>query len=334
MTRFRNRIWLISAALIAIALAGCITERNGSSDGSDSGTASTADRKFTVDGPVRIDLSNGSGASRVAVGPAGEVEVHAEFRAKARLFRDRHERMADLIANPPISQEGNFIRIGGSSEHLSGVTVNYTITVPADTQIHGMTGSGNIDVSGIKGPAAFIAGSGEITAGNISDDVQVTAGSGSVELSHIKGQVQTTAGSGNVTLSDVIGEIRVQAGSGNIQIVQPGQSVEASSGSGGITVSRVSADLRLRTSSGDVKVDGNPLTSSYWEVRSSSGSVVLHVPGTANFRFYARTSSGDIDTQIPIVMEGTTGKHELRARIGDGKARVEIETSSGQISLR
>ena len=83
-----------------------------------------------------------------------------------------------------------------------------------------------------------------------------------------------------------------------------------------------------------MKVDGDPSTSAYWEVRTSSGTVVLHVPGTANFRFYARTSSGDIDTQIPIVMEGTTGKHELRARIGDGKARVEIETSSGKISLR
>src|ERR1700690_1748036 len=186
MTRFRHRIWLTGAALIAIALAGCITERNDSNDSSDSGPAQSADRKFTVNGPVRIDLSNNSGDSRVTVGPAGEVQVHAEFRAKARLFRDRHGRLADLIANPPISQEGNFIRIGGSGEHMSGVTVNYTITVPADTQITGMTGSGNIEVNGIKGPATFMAGSGEITAGNISDDVQVTAGSGNVELSRIK----------------------------------------------------------------------------------------------------------------------------------------------------
>jgi hypothetical protein len=33
-------------------------------------------------------------------------------------------------------------------------------------------------------------------------------------------------------------------------------------------------------------------------------------------------------------MEGTAAKHELRARIGDGKARAEIQTSSGDISLR
>jgi hypothetical protein len=33
-------------------------------------------------------------------------------------------------------------------------------------------------------------------------------------------------------------------------------------------------------------------------------------------------------------MEGTNDKHELRAKLGDGKARVEVETSSGSITLK
>jgi hypothetical protein len=33
-------------------------------------------------------------------------------------------------------------------------------------------------------------------------------------------------------------------------------------------------------------------------------------------------------------MEGTSGKHEFQARIGDGKARVEVTSSSGDISLK
>jgi hypothetical protein len=336
MRRFTKPIWLSAAALVAIALAGCITERNGrGSREAASGPASIVDRKFTVTGPVRIDLMNGSGASRLTTGPAGEVQVHAEFRAKSRMFhRDEAHRLNDMVANPPISQEGNFIRIGGAGEHFGGVTVNYTITVPPDTQIHGMTGSGSIEVNGIRGPASFMAGSGTIKAENISDDVQATAGSGNVELSQIHGQVQATAGSGDIKIFDTRGEIRAQAGSGDIRINRPGDSVEASSGSGSLRVDQVSNDLRLRTSSGNITVDGNPQPNSYWEARSSSGSVTLHISGTANFRLYARTSSGDIDTQIPNAMEGTTGKHELHARIGDGKARVEISTSSGKISLR
>jgi putative adhesin len=330
MTQRKTRIRLTVAALVAIGLGGCITDRGGDTGG----TGAIADRKFIVTGPVRIELTNGSGASRVTAGPAGEVQVHAEFRVKSRLFHDAQRRLNEIVTNPPISQEGNFIRIGGFGEHWNGLIVNYTITVPADTEIHAMAGSGTIEVSGIKGPANFTAGSGSITASNIAGDVQATAGSGNVELSQIQGQVQATAGSGDIQLAEIHRDIRAQAGSGDIKITKPIDSVEASSGSGSITVEQVSADLRLHTASGDVTVEGNPQANTYWEVHTSSGSVTLHVPADANFRLYARTSSGDIDTQIPIVMEGTTGKHELRARIGDGKARVEIETSSGKISLR
>jgi DUF4097 and DUF4098 domain-containing protein YvlB len=128
--------------------------------------------------------------------------------------------------------------------------------------------------------------------------------------------------------------MRVQSGSGVLKIVDPGDNVVASTGSGRITVTGASADLRLRASSGDITVEGNPGTSNYWELHSSSGNVTMHVPSTASFRFYARSGSGNINAGIPIVMEGTAGKHELRARIGDGQGRVEIATSSGNIDLR
>jgi DUF4097 and DUF4098 domain-containing protein YvlB len=89
----------------------------------------------------------------------------------------------------------------------------------------------------------------------------------------------------------------------------------------------------LRTGSGEISVDGNPGPSSYWDVRASSGDVRLHVPPNASFRFYARSSSGEIDFRVPSVTEGTPGRHDFQARVGDGKARVEIETSSGSISV-
>lgn len=206
MTQRKTRIWLATvAAVAALGLAGCVTERGGAGDGAGSGPGVTADRKFTVSGPVRIELANGSGTSTVTAGPAGEVQVHAEFRAKSWLFHDGRRRPEELAANPPISQEGNYIRIGGSGEYWGSVTVNYTITVPADTQIHAMSGSGTIQVSGIKGPANFTNGSGTIIVSNVAGDVQAVAGSGSVQLSQIQGQVQVTAGSGNIQLSEIHG---------------------------------------------------------------------------------------------------------------------------------
>ena len=331
MTQRRTGIWLSLAALVASGLAGCIVDRTHGHDAGGSGPSVVADRKFVVTGPARIELTNGSGDSRVTAGPPGEVQIHAEFRAKSRLFHDGERRLNEMSANPPILQESNFIRIGGTGEHSGGVTASYTISVPPDTEIHAMSGSGDIQVSGIKGPANFIGGSGTIAASNIAGDVHVTAGSGDVQLSTIHGQVEITAGSGDIRLAEIHGDIRAQTGSGEIQITKPADSVEVNAGSGSVSLSGITRDLRVHTSSGEVTVEGNPQANTYWEIHTSSGTVTLRVPPNANLRLYARTSSGDIDTQIPITMEGTTGKHELRARIGDGKARVEVETSSGKI---
>jgi Toastrack DUF4097 len=333
MAQHKIGICLGLAALVASGLAGCIVDRNRGRDTGRSGPSVVADRKFVVTGPVRIELTNGSGESRVAAGPPGEVQIHAEFRTKSRLFRDGERRLNEMAANPPISQESNFIRIGGMSEHSGGVIASYTISVPPDTEIHAMSGSGDVQVNGIKGPANFLLGSGTIWASNVAGDVHVTAGSGDIRLSEIQGQVEATAGSGDIQLAEIHGDIRAQTGSGDIKITKPAGSVEAHTGSGNVSLSGISADLRVHTSSGEVTVEGNPESNTYWEIHTSSGTVTLRVSPDANFRLYARSSSGDIDTQIPITMEGTSGKHELRARIGDGKARVEIETSSGKILL-
>lgn len=298
------------------------------------GVPGTFDRSYNVNGPVRLELTNGSGLSVVSAGAAGEVHVHAEFRVHSWTDGSAERRKNELISNPPISQQGNVISVGGFGPSSSNWSVNYTIAVPASTQIHAMTGSGNLSVTGIEGPANLMAGSGSIVGSDIAEDVQAIAGSGKIELSRIKGQVQATAGSGKIVLTDVSGESRVQAGSGSLTIVHPSDAVTASSGSGGIQISGAKADLRVRTGSGKLEVEGDPQATSFWEFRSSSGSVTLRVAPTASFRLYARSNSGDIDAGIPITMEGTAGKHSLRARIGDGKARVEIETSSGNIALR
>jgi len=100
--------------------------------------------------------------------------------------------------------------------------------VPADAEIHAATGSGDVEVDGIKGPANFVSGSGAITALNISGDVQAMTGSGEIKFSQVQGQVQATTGSGDITLEDVRNQVRLHSGSGNMEITNPADAVEAS----------------------------------------------------------------------------------------------------------
>ncbi|MGB8542161.1 MAG: DUF4097 family beta strand repeat-containing protein [Candidatus Acidiferrales bacterium] len=324
MTQTSRSSWLAIVALSMSVVAGCA---------SNSGVEGSFDRQFTVNGPVSLELTSDKGDAHITNGPPGEVRIHGDISVKAWSSESGRRRLQQIEANPPLSQEGSLIRIGGGKQGGGDVDVDYTIVVPQDTQLRSVAGSGDLEVRGIEGPANFTSGSGDVHASEINRDVQIVCGSGDVVLSKIKGQVQVNTGSGDISLDTIGGQIRLQTGSGSIEITNPSQALEASTGNGDVTIKEASADIRVRTASGDVDVEGNPGESNYWDFHTASGEVVLHVPQNASFRLYARSKSGDIDAAIPIMMEGTAAKHELRARIGDGKARVEIQTSSGDISL-
>lgn len=316
---------LLTAALLAPAiLSGC---------GPDSSVEGSVDRTFTVSGPVRLELSNGSGSSRVAVGAPGEVKIHADFRVHAWPWDDADRHLKDLLADPPFSQSGDLIRIGNYDWKGSDVSADYTVTVPPQTEMRGFSGSGNLDVDGIAGPANFTVGSGNVRASRIKNDMHAMVGSGNVTFTDTEGRVEASAASGEVVVRGAKGDVLVRTASGEIRIEQPGGNVEATAASGNIEVRDVTADVRVHSSSGEVHVEGNPGASNFWDIRTSSGDVSLRVPSTASFRFYAHTSSGDINAGLPSLHEESNVRHDFEARVGDGQARVEIGTSSGNISL-
>jgi DUF4097 and DUF4098 domain-containing protein YvlB len=315
---------LACATLAVTLLAGC---------GPESGAAGSVDRTFTVDGPLRLELSNGSGSSRLSVGLPGEVKIHAEFRVHAWPWDDPDRRLKDLLANPPFSQEGHLIHIGARGWERTEFSADYTVTVPPDTELRGISGSGNLEVDGIAGPANFTVGSGNVRASGIQNDTHAVVGSGNVSFIDAQGRVDATAGSGEVVVRGAKGDVRVRTGSGEIEIDRPGANVEAEAGSGNIEVRQASGDVRLHASSGEISVDGNPAPTSYWDIRATSGDVTVHVPAGASFRFYAHTSSGDIHANTPGLQQTSENRHDFEARVGDGRARVEVETSSGAISL-
>jgi DUF4097 and DUF4098 domain-containing protein YvlB len=325
MRAIARNSFLALAALAALSAAGCST-------GFSSAT-STFDRDFTVSGPLTLELSNGSGDARITRGGPGQVHIHGEVRVRPFLGESIQSRLAEIAHNPPVRQDGNLIRVGDEARQLRNVQINYTIVVPPETELRGRTGSGSIEVRDIRGPVDMAAGSGDLSAEGIESEVKATAGSGGIRIEGIHGDAQATAGSGDINLLSVQGEVRAQTGSGDIRIERPGGQVTAGAGSGDISVIGALADLQLRTGSGDLQVEGNPALKSYWELHTGSGGVGLRVPPGASFRLVARSSSGRIETSIPVVIEEKTSKHELRARVGDGGARVEVETSSGEITL-
>ncbi|HXM91718.1 MAG TPA: DUF4097 family beta strand repeat-containing protein, partial [Candidatus Dormibacteraeota bacterium] len=138
--------------------------------------------------------------------------------------------------------------------------------------------------------------------------------------------------SGEVTVNNAKGDVRANSMSGSVRVTKPGGRVEADSASGSIDIDGAKFDVKAHGVSGELKIHGDPGDHGYWHLKTVSGSVQVYVPSNSNFRFSAEALSGEIRTDIPIVIE-EQGKHSLRAHIGNGGGRVEVRTVSGEIHV-
>lgn len=292
----------------------------------------TFDRTLTVTAPARLYLSNGSGSTRIQAGPPGQIHIHGEFRVQSWVFGNPHRTAAQLAANPPIRQEGSLVRVGSAGLHAGHVSVDYTISVPPGAEVHVTTGSGDLAVAGVTGPVTVTLGSGDLDLREIQGNVRATSGSGDVHMENVSGSVEITVGSGDISLGSVSGRVRVATGSGDVTVSAPGSDVTLRSGSGDVSVTGASRDLRIRSGFGSISVAGAPSSGAYWELHAGTGDVTLRVPTGAAFDFHARSRMGDIETHVPVtVLERR--RHELRAVVGHGGARLEVETGTGDVVL-
>ena len=316
---------IFAVVILAALSTGC---------GIGPGESSTFDKTFAVTGPVQVELNNGSGRVEIRSGQSGQVRVHAEFIVWLSFFDDRSNHLDEIRNHPPVDQQANLIRIESRGDPFNHVRIDYTIYVPAETEVRANVGSGNMEVNDIQGPVNLQTGSGRIGAHRIHGDAETKTGSGSIELVDIGSRATAETGSGGIELIHIGGDINATTGSGSIRMDRTPERIVTHTGSGTITISGAMNDLRASSGSGSVRVDGNPAASSYWDIHASSGGITLTVPSDAGFRVHARSGSGSIESDLPVTMEEQVGRHEMRGRIGNGSASVDLQTGSGGIHIR
>jgi hypothetical protein len=335
-TRFRRTGAML--LILAMSAAGA-SLRAASEQGS-------FDRSFTVTGPVELDVSTGSGDIAVRSGSASVVHVHATIRANNGWFfgsSDAEAKIHQLEANPPIVQEGNYIRIGHieDPELRRGVSISYQIEAPRQAQLKAASGSGDVMADGFRGPVKASSGSGDVRISDIGDELSASTGSGDVRVASIHGDVHASTGSGGIQATAVTGGFYLQTGSGDIRLTEAavgtGNSADSaggkvSTGSGSIQVSGVNGPLRVRTGSGDITAQGR--ATGDWSLDTGSGTVVVRLPAQASFDIDAHTDSGRILTHRSVTIQGTFGKGTLRGTVGKGGPLVKLRTGSGDIEIQ
>jgi hypothetical protein len=297
------------------------------------------ERTLQVSGAVEIEVGSGSGNITVHQGGNGTVYVSAKLHANngsSWLFGSGNveERIHKIEQNPPIVQQGNTITIGKieDRELARNISIDYDVTVPAQTRLNSHTGSGNQEISGLQLPVTAKTGSGNITVEHVTADTRVNSGSGDLKINSIKGVLYAEAGSGNITAGDIAGDVFANTGSGNIDVRQSaGGSVKAETGSGNIKLNGVKGGLRASAGSGDIHAEGEP--TSDWRLGAGSGNITLKVPSQASFNLDARTSSGSLKVGRPVTTQGSLSHNHVQGKVGNGGVLLDLHTGSGDIQV-
>lgn len=192
-----------------------------------------------------------------------------------------------------------------------------TLTVPeafafSDITIH--SASAEINVKGLTTDTLSVsAASGDMTVDCTANTVKLNSASGNIDLTGM-GKAE------KIGINTASGEI-------NAELVQAYQ-VELESASGKIYVAAASIDsLSTKAASGAVscELDATP---SECKLRAVSGAVNLILPDAPDFTAKISTASGKFESDFALKKDGNT------YICGNGNGIIDIETASGDVSIR
>jgi DUF4097 and DUF4098 domain-containing protein YvlB len=278
----------------------------------------TFDRTFSVSGAVNLEVQTHSGDIVIHNGPAGSVSIHGKIYAgHSWLFGSRHVDVSDIEQHPPLRQDGNNIHIDYVSTR--DISVDYEITVPAETSIRTRSGSGDQTIAGTHG------------------NVDLQSGSGDVKLSRVSGEIRMQTGSGNVRAQEISGAVRGGAGSGDIEVEESGSGdIELHTGSGNVTARGIRGGLHAEAGSGDITAEG--VQTGPWEIRTGSGNVHVKLPADAAFDANLSTSSGSMDMNhaIATTVQGRVeeSRKQIQGKAHGGGPELSVHTGSGDIHIQ
>lgn len=257
------------------------------------------ERTLNVSAQPDLYVSTSSGDITIHAGSDNQIHVVGRVHAGWTVFG--MSAVEDIIhqvqANPPITQDGNSVRIGIAAEKGRGLSIDYDITAPTGTALNLHSASGDIVVHQVGRYLSASSSSGDLRVHGISGPVELSTASGAIELE--------------------------QTGQGE---------VKAKSGSGDINIHGLNGSLTARDGSGDINADGRLVGGG--NLADGSGDIKLHLPADARFNLEASTGSGDIHVNYPGAPRQDDGsRHHLTASINGGGATLEVRTGSGDVEI-
>lgn len=271
-------------------------------------------KTYTVTGRANVRVETNDGSVRVTTSDSKQVEFRVEYQGLElgkNLTIDSRQDGDKVELTARMTSHWGF-NLGRNSR---GLRIQVRMPREADLQVN--TGDGAVETE------------------NINGTVNVHTGDGSVRANSLSGNIDLHTSDGSITADQLKGDIRLRTGDGSIEAHQIDGRVEADSGDGHIRMAGRFDTLNVRTGDGsvDTRVQPGSKMASSWSIRTGDGSVDLTLPSDFQANINATTGDGHISLGIPVTVEGTFSKSEIRGKMNGGGQDLTIHTGDGSIRL-
>lgn len=286
-------------------------------------------RKINIGRDGRFTISNIAGDIVIAAGSGNEVSIDAIKRTVA----NRRE-LADVVVDITSGAGRVDVRTTHTDKNVH-VRVDFTITVPASTEVEAKSVSGNVRITGVQGSVRAETISGGVTTSGTPKLEMAKSVSGDVDISDIS----TDRG---LMVSSISGALRGR----NIKA----RSLDLNSVSGSVTITDAACErISGRSISGSIEYAGTLARGGRYDLNSHSGTIRMTIPDSPGYRLTASTFSGTIRADQALTPSAEAppdrgrgrgrgrrgysgfGGRSVDATVGDGDASVTIHTFSSDI---
>lgn len=247
----------------------------------------------------------------------GEIEVSGWEREEVHVSGDLGRGSKAL----EITGDGDSLRIEVKlPNNTHGIEeTDLVVMLPRTAMLEVEGVSADITVTDMDSPS--------IKAESVSGDVRIDAFARELEVASVSGDVEADGEFINAEIGSVSGDARISG-------VQ--QNLSASSVSGDLeAIGGVLKRARFESVSGEVEVTASLASDGLMTVESLSGDVTLNLPKDLSVNCEAESFSGKISSDMGSPEKARYGpESSVEYQIGDGSARIRVETFSGDVKIR
>jgi DUF4097 and DUF4098 domain-containing protein YvlB len=262
------------------------------------------DTTFRVRADAQVDIYTFAGSISVKTWNKNEIRLVATHSSRDRVI---------------VSGDEGSVKIRSSGKYGTSFTVDIEVTVPAGVSLKLGGQYTDITSEGTEG---------EIEANTTQGDVRVSGGRRFVTLSSVEGPVSA---------SNVNGKLHIRAVNREVKATNITGPVLIDGINGWVKLENVnSPDLDVATVNGDITFQGQLADKGVYHFGTHNGAVVLTLPEKTHATLSVVTYGGSISSDFAVTAQPDAGANRRRKTyvIGNGSAKVEIESFQGSVRLR